>query len=147
MGASLLLACAIGGTAQAANHKLSKSDRHLQKVLNGRIKLHATMARSLAFAPNGAVIVGGTRITGTERNPGVAIRIDRFTDAGQLDPTFTPVRLAPGDGAMLSDLAVTSSGSIVAVGEVRNAAGEFDVFVTRLNPNGSIDPSFGDGGF
>ena len=93
----------------------------------------------LLVASDGAVFVLGT---GTDYRPLIA----RYTSTGVLDPAFhgdgllplaIPSRAGSADGSLQSD------GRLVVAG-VLNDGDTTDVYVTRLNADGSVDTAFGD---
>lgn len=100
----------------------------------------AEIAYALALQPDGKVVVAGSA--------GVDAGVFRLTADGALDTSFD------GDGRVAIDsggleaahaLALQPDGKVVVAG-FTNVAGTQDVVVYRLNPNGSLDPSFdGDG--
>ena len=66
---------------------------------------------------------------------------DSFGENGYVAPeTYLPTTGHSGNG-----MAIDTSGRIVIAGNRRGR--EFDVFVVRLNPDGSLDRSFGRDGF
>jgi uncharacterized delta-60 repeat protein len=97
---------------------------------------------AVAIDHHGRIVVAGYTLKG---EPDIALA--RFTPGGRLDPTFD------GDGKVLTDLggndyafdlAIDPDGMIVVAGE-RDASR--DTFaVVRYRPNGSLDPTFGNGG-
>ena len=97
----------------------------------------------IAVQPDGRVVAAGVTF-----RPGGAdsFGIARYRADGSLDPTFgTGGRVAAdlgGDrGAWANALALQPDGRIVVGGSI---AGDFGV--ARFGPDGSLDPSFGDGG-
>ncbi len=70
---------------------------------------------------------------------------------GDLDPSFNGTgKLVFAQGALttrLADVAIQADGKIVLVGDVvTNGGTDYDLIVTRLNPNGTPDQGFGTGG-
>src|SRR3954471_4911734 len=69
---------------------------------------------------------------------------------GDLDPSFGAggrVLLTPGNHEVVySDVAIQPDGKIVLAGYIRSSAGDNDIAVTRLNPNGTPDQGFAAGG-
>lgn len=108
-------------------------------------------AADLALTPfNKLVVAGGT---GQPGNYDMAVA--RYNPDGSLDTAFD------GDGKFVEDfaefgtldsaaaVAVQENGSIVVAGDTspfESGDGGFDFAVLRLNPNGSIDSSFGSNG-
>jgi uncharacterized delta-60 repeat protein len=96
----------------------------------------------LALQPDGKVVTVGSRATVSLC---CAIQVTRFLRDGSLDPTF-------GAGGYV-DLAVPGYGDTVgfaigiqADGKIVVAGGFAKVVVARLNPDGTLDPSFAFGG-
>ncbi len=71
---------------------------------------------------------------------------------GDLDPSFNgtgELTLTPdGKSGEIDDVAIQSDGKVVLAGtaNIDLAAGLYEITVTRLNPNGTIDQGFGTGG-
>ena len=118
---------------------------------DGHIELDS--GNDIARVPDGKLVIGG-------RAPGIASQFTaaRLTPDGALDPTFD------GDGKRTLefigrndsgeqgavDVAVQGDGKVLLVGAMQaddpdDIAGWFGV-VVRLNPNGSYDATFGEGG-
>lgn len=98
--------------------------------------------KALAVQPNGKILVGGFRETAQRRTEGLVVR---YLPNGSLDRSFGTggmVRFkTPHRGqANVHDLAVLPSGKILVAG---GFLGRF--FLARLQPNGRLDRSFGDG--
>jgi uncharacterized delta-60 repeat protein len=96
----------------------------------------------IAAQPDGAVVVAGAL------NGDVAVR--RFTITGTNDPTFGtnglvtfPVGSA-GDAA--SAMLIDPAGKIVLSGNFTDANNFSNTFVARLDANGALDTTFGNGG-
>src|SRR5688572_10523013 len=70
--------------------------------------------------------------------------------AGDLDPSFGNGGIASfdyGDKDHGADVVVQRDGKVVVVGQTGPLSGaEYDLLLTRFNADGSLDPSFGDGG-
>jgi uncharacterized delta-60 repeat protein len=84
-----------------------------------------------------------------------AANLLRITSTGRLDYAFGGNGIVYVDGRAaglsagditLDDLVIDGRGRIVAVGHFRNASGHTSALVVRRLPNGTADPSFGDGG-
>jgi uncharacterized delta-60 repeat protein len=83
--------------------------------------------------------------------PCLEVLEDRLAPAGTLDHTFnvtgqviTPFTATSSDQP--TAVAVQPDGKIVVAGSTTSAAGNADMAVLRLNPDGTLDPSFGQGG-
>ena len=107
---------------------------------------------SVAVQPDGKIVVGGYHEEGASTNI-VALRVN--TD-GTLDKTFgtandgTPdgmVNISLGDGNdICHSIALGSGGKIVLAGDTVATDGSTNIFVARLNADGSPDTSFGKDG-
>lgn len=105
-------------------------------------------AWGLAVQPDGKAVVAGTRF-----DPGLSddFVLARYTVSGALDPTFdgdgkvTTDFGARADGA--DDVALQADGKIVAAGSgIAAAVRPVDFALARYNRDGTLDPTFGDGG-
>jgi len=94
----------------------------------------------------------GTTTTSPARhvapNPAADVVINRFTETGTADPTFTPTTFAFVSSTTTSDnqsnatnLALTSSGQIIAA-----EGSPILIGLARLDANGGLDSTFGAGG-
>lgn len=107
-------------------------------------------------APSGSAekaLVAGRRDCWVGENPNSWV-LARYDSDGTLDLTFGLAGVAelPFGGFSIEgiwDLAIDALGRIIAVGRTYPGATSNDSYfgVARLLPNGSPDPSFGDGGF
>lgn len=112
------------------------------------------ITNTLIIDGDGKIVVGGRTFNGEfyfTSGPGSAIGIARFNDDGTPDTTFG------GDGSIQIEdngtygsgtlgLALQADGKIVAVGNTDRAPNDWDMFVARVNANGSLDTTFdGDG--
>ncbi len=97
--------------------------------------------RTIRIQSDGRILIGGlfTQYDGTTRN-----RIARLNPNGSLDSTFDP---GPGANNAVYDIAVGNEGKLVVVGEFTMANGVTRNRITRMNPDGSVDPTinFGSG--
>ncbi len=106
-------------------------------------------ATDLALQPDGKLITVGTASDGIA----TSIQVRRFTDDGQLDPDFGISGLvalpARNDHDEALAVALQQDGGILVAGRSRSSArgGDFDVLAIRLEADGSVDATFGDGGF
>jgi uncharacterized delta-60 repeat protein len=106
-------------------------------------------ASAVVVQPDGMIVAAGeANVNGTN-----VIISTRMTSAGSLDPSYGTGGIVTvgihgsagvGSGA---GLALQSDGKIVMGGEGRNGTGgPISFAAVRLLPNGSLDPSFGNGG-
>ena len=105
----------------------------------------SSAAFGLARTPDGKYVAAGYGSTGAQNG----ISIVRVTADGLPDPTFsddgsTVVPIGTG-GALAWSVAVQTDGKVVAAGY--GADGPlWPLALVRLNPDGSLDPTFGTGG-
>jgi uncharacterized delta-60 repeat protein len=94
----------------------------------------------LAVQPDGKVVIGGdfTAVNGVART-----RIARLNADGSLDTSFGNGLV--GADAMVQTLAVQSDGKIVIGGIFTNVNGVARTRIARLNGDGTLDTSFGNG--
>ena len=106
----------------------------------------ADWAFGIAVQTDGKIILGGRTEIGGSSDFGVS----RYNSDGTLDVSFGTSGKAKIDFYGFNDgcfaLALQSDGKIVAAGGAFGAAGDNNFAMTRLNPDGSIDASFGTGG-
>ncbi len=100
----------------------------------------------IKILPNNKIIVTGSSYNTTKSNDDVAVV--QYLANGTLDNTFGTngvVRLPiGGSDDTPNDIVVQSDGKILIVGDVKTA--QSDIFLLRLNPNGSTDNTFGTNG-
>jgi uncharacterized delta-60 repeat protein len=91
--------------------------------------------RSLLVQPDGKILVGGmfATISGGDRNS-----IARLNTDGTLDTTFNP---GTGANGPINVIALQADGKIVAGGDFTEFNGIFRGRITRLDPDGSQDPT------
>lgn len=111
---------------------------------------------AVTVAPDGAIYAAGTLTSGTDQQTLVA----RYLADGTLDTSFSGdgyavVNVAEGgrSGEVVRSIVVQPSGRVVVAGTAEHAplasgdAGrDLDVIVVGLQPDGDLDPSFGDAG-
>lgn len=105
-------------------------------------------ANAVALTGDGRIIVAGQALTSTQP---LRAAVTRLNANGSIDPTFGTggfvFTLEDGPSPLSwSDVAVAPDGKLVLVGELAFSAADSDFLVTRLNPNGTSDGSFGSGG-
>jgi uncharacterized delta-60 repeat protein len=104
-------------------------------------------ATAFALQPDDRVLLGGVAIFGGEERLAIA----RLTPQGTSDGTFGNGGVASAKVGVnvnaLFALAVQSDGKIVVAGDhVQLPSLHFDFGLARFQPNGDLDPSFGNGG-
>jgi uncharacterized delta-60 repeat protein len=101
---------------------------------------------SVAIQPDGKILVAGNSKYPEKQNFVLA----RYQPDGQMDTTFnfTGMVTAPlGNGYLFgSDVAIQSDGKIIVAGTDDFQSGKFQIAAVRYEPNGSLDPIFGNGG-
>jgi uncharacterized delta-60 repeat protein len=101
-------------------------------------------AGALVLQPDGKLVAGGNTVTGAGSNLALA----RYQPDGTLDPRFgTGGKVSTdvaGRSAVAAALALQPDGRIVAAGTA--SAGNLDFALARYQVDGSLDPTFGDGG-
>ncbi|MFO0693926.1 MAG: hypothetical protein U0230_10255 [Polyangiales bacterium] len=111
---------------------------------------------AVAVAPGGGVYAAGTLTSGTDQQ----ILVARYLPDGSLDTSFSGdgyavVNVAEGgrSGEVVRSIVVQPSGRVVVAGTAEHAplasgdAGrDLDVVAVGLEPDGDLDPTFGDAG-
>jgi uncharacterized delta-60 repeat protein len=106
-------------------------------------------AQDLAVGADGKAYVAGY---GSDSEGRRAAVLARFTLSGHLDPTFGSggfrrIQLGgPEEASYLEHIVIQPDGKIVGVADVVNEEGENSPRLLRFLPDGSLDPSFGNGG-
>jgi uncharacterized delta-60 repeat protein len=104
-------------------------------------------ANAVVIQSNGKIVVAGVGLT-TSEPPQLADTLFRLKTNGTLDNTFGSAGMAnllpPGSLPALGFYgeAIQSDGKIVAIAETYDG-----IMVARVETNGSLDSSFGNGGF
>jgi uncharacterized delta-60 repeat protein len=104
---------------------------------------------AMAIAPEGAIYLAGY---GSDSEGNWATVLARFSPSGRLDPTFGTggvrrIQLAaPGGFSVLEEIVLQPDGKIVAVADLFGGSEEGAPRILRYLPNGSLDPTFGNGG-
>lgn len=99
-------------------------------------------------APDGKFLIVGTSGTGPLLDqPNNFISISRFSARGEVDLTFGEQGsvLIPDDNVYLTSVRMQSDGKILAAGSHKYGRWNESV-IYRINPDGSLDSSFGSGG-
>ncbi len=102
---------------------------------------------SIAIRPDGKIVAGGNTTDFTT----FSLALARYNTDGTLDPTFgnggKVVTTLPGEGAQLIAVTTAPGNKILAAGDVVSTTTSLDFAVVRYNPDGSLDTSFGTGGY
>src|SRR5581483_4258477 len=97
-------------------------------------------ATGIALEPSGEILVSSSS----------QFSVLAFTAAGKLDTTFGTAGATSVDffsnGGSANALTVQADGKIVVAGVANTDTPQTRFALARLNPNGSLDPSFGSGG-
>lgn len=95
-----------------------------------------------AVNPEGRIYLGGAfeAYAGLPRN-----NIVRLLDTGSVDPEFDPSAGPKASTARIYALALQKDGKIIIGGTFTNVGGFALNGIARLNPNGTIDPTFNSG--
>jgi uncharacterized delta-60 repeat protein len=121
-------------------------------VVNVSLGAGDDVASAVAIQANGKILVAGSTVSASGKNAAVA----RLNADGSVDASFgagssdgTPdgsVALSLGNGDdELGAIAVDADGRIVVVGTTTSTGNSSNVFVARLNADGKLDTSFGQG--
>jgi uncharacterized delta-60 repeat protein len=106
-------------------------------------------ARAVAVAPNGAIYLAGDALDGGGDR---AALIARFTPSGRLDYSFGSggfrrIQLGgPEESSSIASIVLQPDGKVVTIADVDNRLGNSSPRILRFDEDGSLDPTFGDGG-
>lgn len=144
----LLFATAFSFSAHAAPGELDSTFGIKGKVTTALGSNSSDIAFAVAVQSDGKIVTAGTRSTDAPTSDSVIIR---YNADGTLDPSFDfdGVVILPLSTSVeeANSVAIASDGKIVVAGYAyNNATTGGDFFVLRLNANGSLDTSFGNGG-
>jgi uncharacterized delta-60 repeat protein len=97
--------------------------------------------QTIALQPDGKILIAGDFVIPTDKGS-VRPRIIRLNPDGSLDSTFTP-----GSGAndVITSIALQPDGKILIGGDFTQYNGVLRNRLARLQPNGSLDPTFDPG--
>ncbi len=105
-------------------------------------------ALAVGIDADGRILAAGAAVVTGQSQFAVA----RYNPDGSLDTTFsedgkvtTPIFSMIG-GDLAFAVGADPHGRIVAAGRAANSVGWFDLAVVRYDPNGALDPTFGNGG-
>ena len=113
---------------------------------SGKVTTDYGYSNSLAIQGDGKLVVAGSNfLDGT-----YSIALARYNTNGSLDTSFGvagKVRTSlAGDSSGASSVAVLRDGKLIVAGEVSRPEGD-DLALVRYNMDGSLDTSFGSGGY
>jgi uncharacterized delta-60 repeat protein len=102
-------------------------------------------ASAISIQPDGKIVVAGSSNNGLNFD----FAIVRYNANGRLDPTFgkggmVTTAIRDGDDKAAA-VAIQADRKIVVAGSSNNGL-NFDFALVRYNPNGTLDPAFGEGG-
>ncbi|MEM7157459.1 MAG: hypothetical protein AAF799_31730 [Myxococcota bacterium] len=101
-------------------------------------------AQSLAELPDGSILIAGLALVGMEEGYVVA----RHAPDGTLDLSFGTDGYVDSLGmSRAHDIAVDDDGSFYLAGDLEGLGESTDISVAKHMPDGTPDPSFGNGGF
>lgn len=107
------------------------------------------VANAIAVQASGKILAAGSTDNGVQKDSAI-IQLSGTT--GLLDPSFGVLGTSTRDmcGTAKDDeikaMALQSDAKIVLTGYCKNSSNNKDIFVTRLNQDGSLDSGFGTGG-
>ena len=117
-------------------------DGSMDTNFDANLNVHGAV-RALAIQSDGRVLLGGdfTNVDGVTLN-----HLARLNTDGSLDTNFT-AGLGLGANGTVNAIAVQADNRIVVVGQFTQASGVTRNRITRLMPDGTVDPTinFGDG--
>jgi uncharacterized delta-60 repeat protein len=104
-------------------------------------------AHAVFILPGGQILAAGHGLNGNRNDFFVA----RYDSNGNLDPTFgnggKAVAAIPGTDELSTGAALHPDGRIVVCGETSSGPPFSNFALVRFNRDGSLDPTFGNGGF
>jgi uncharacterized delta-60 repeat protein len=105
---------------------------------------------ALAIAPDGSLYVGGFADDTSDRS---AMSVTRFGAGGAVDTTFGSMGIrriqlgtAPEGRSVTNSVVVQPDGKVILVGVAETDSTHRKLAIVRLNTDGSLDTSFGQGG-
>ncbi|WP_165065993.1 Ig-like domain-containing protein [Paludisphaera rhizosphaerae] len=123
---------------------------HEGGIANVGLSARNSVLEAVAVQPDGKIVVAGffTARYGARWS----MQLVRLTADGQLDDSFGTqgwVTLAPTSGSYneIYDITVLPDGKILFGGCISNVGSDEDFAVGRLNEDGSLDTTFGNGGY
>ncbi len=127
----------LGGQARSLLGRLN-SDGSLDTNFNPGAN---SSVDSFALQPDGKILVGGWFTILAGRSQGY---LGRLNADGTFDSTFTPaIAMTPPNSPFINSVVVQPDGKIIISGLFSTVAGQPHAYLCRLNPDGTVDPSFG----
>jgi uncharacterized delta-60 repeat protein len=147
------LAVGENGDGQAGTLvEISSTGELLSTVTAGTVTASSPLAGlepfPTIFESNGDYLVAQPRHTGGENSHRTDVQVSRFSETGTLDTTFadTPFPFGTTANNTPQALAVQSNGQVVVGGLELATGGPNFGGIARLDTNGELDPTFGNGG-
>jgi len=132
--------------------ELSSTGELLSGVIAGTLTASSPLAGldpdPTIFESNGDYLVAQPRSTGGENSHHTDVQVSRFSETGTLDTTFvnTPFPFGTTANNTPQALAVQSNGQVVVGGLELATGGPNYGGIARLDTNGELDTTFGNGG-
>src|SRR5580658_7770436 len=132
--------------------ELSSTGVLLPSVIAGTLTASSPLAAlepfPTIFESNGDYLVAQPRSTGGENSHHTDVQVSRFSETGTLDTTFadTPFPFGTTANNTPQALAVQSNGQVVVGGLELATGGPNFGGIARLDTNGELDTTFGNGG-
>jgi uncharacterized delta-60 repeat protein len=129
----------VGGTTRNRIARLNANGTHDTTFASGLAGANATV-RSVTYQSDGKVLIAGnfTLVNGTARN-----RIAQLNANGSLDTMFA--NGVAGADALVRAVARQSDGKLIIAGSFTSVNGVTRNRIARLNADGTLDPTFGNG--
>lgn len=106
-------------------------------------------ARAVAVYPDGRIVLAGSSES-PDNYLDTDIALARYNPDGSLDQTFGNGGLVTtnlNESEYANAVGIQPDGKIVVVGSIYSSTGSHDFLVVRYNEDGTLDSSFGEGGF
>jgi uncharacterized delta-60 repeat protein len=122
------------------------------KVITDISANSSDVASSVAIQSDGKLVVAGWTATG-DTSFGISNNdfvVVRYNPDGSPDHSFgnggkVVTKFGADSSEDIAAIALQTDGKIIAIGSTHNGS-SFDFAIARYNPNGSLDPAFGEGG-
>lgn len=139
----------IAGYSNLAIAKFKPNGNYVSNFgTNGIASIPGGFFCDMANAANGKIVVAGSGVGPSNNNNYI---VYRFTKKGQLDPNFgnngsVAINII-GSGMICFDAAIQPDNKILLAGYQGGNGGYGNMLIVRLNKNGTLDNTFGSGGF